>query len=144
MWRLDKNQRGDTIIEVLIVLAVLGLAIGITYATANRSILNARQAQESSKATVLLQSQIEALRNLAPLGTTVPAKNIFQLDGQAYCIDSSTNVVASTGNPNPCLLDGRYTVSILHTSNSFVLTAKWDDVMGQGINTATMTYRIYQ
>ena len=48
MWRLDKNQRGDTIIEVLIVLAVLGLAIGITYATANRSILNARQAQESS------------------------------------------------------------------------------------------------
>ncbi len=33
------RQRGDTIVEVMIVLAVLGLAIGIAYSTASRSLL---------------------------------------------------------------------------------------------------------
>ncbi len=144
MWRIDKNQRGDTIIEVLIVLAVLGLAMGITYATANRSILNARQAQESSKATVLLQSQIEALRKLAPIGPSVPAQNIYQPVGTKYCIDSSNNV-RLYGGTYPCTFDGLYTITIERNgSNYFVLRASWDDVMGQGTNTATMTYRVYQ
>ncbi len=55
------TQRGDTIIEVMIVLAVLGLAIGIAYSTANRSLLNARQAQENSQATAAAQAQVEQL-----------------------------------------------------------------------------------
>lgn len=143
MRYLNNNQKGDTIIEVLIVLAVLGLAISISYATANRSLINARQAQESSKATVLLQSQIEGLRTLAPLSATNPAKNIFQPVANLYCIDGSGNVVSSVGDPNPCTFDGIYVVSIKHESNSFVLKAVWDDVSGQGKASASMTYRIY-
>ncbi len=59
------TQRGDTIVEVMVVLAVLGLAMGISYATANRSLKNTRQAQENSEATALVKAQIEQLRSLA-------------------------------------------------------------------------------
>jgi prepilin-type N-terminal cleavage/methylation domain-containing protein len=75
------KQRGDTIVEVMIVLAVLGLAIGISYSTANRSLLNTRQAQEHSQATEYAQSEVEDLYALYPIGTIANAdlgNNIFE------------------------------------------------------------------
>lgn len=85
------NSAGDTIIEVLVVLAVLGLAISISYATASRSLLAARGAQENSEATQLVQAQIEYLRNYAknPPGD---AHDIFLKSppfatDQLFCID---------------------------------------------------------
>ena len=56
------NQAGDTIVEVMIVLAVLGLAIGIAYAAANRSLENARQAQENAEAVQLATTEYEPKR----------------------------------------------------------------------------------
>lgn len=85
------RQRGDTIVEVLIVLAVLGLAMSISYATATRSLLQAREAQENGVATVLLQSQIERLRTLKVSDTT-----IFTASQPSFCINDSNVKVLST------------------------------------------------
>jgi type II secretory pathway pseudopilin PulG len=60
------NKNGDTIVEVIIVLAILGMALSISYATASRSLLNARQAQETSEAAEYVQAQIEDIHALAP------------------------------------------------------------------------------
>lgn len=142
---IKKNQRGDTIVEVLIVLAVLGLAIGISYATANRSLLNARQAQESAKATELLRSQLESVRVLAKNGPSAPAdQNVF--GSTPFCISAaSATVVSPTAGPsNPCRFDGLYEVSITQVDNKFTLTAAWDDVAGQGTDRATLVYRWYK
>jgi len=84
-WR---RQQGDTIVEVMIVLAVLGLALGISYATANRSLMLARQAQENSEATNIVASQIEALRFLAPQVSTGP-------------VGSGVNIFYNTDDLNP-------------------------------------------
>ena len=76
---LSLRQSGDTIVEVLIVLAVLGLAIGISYSTATKSLLATRQAQENTQATQLLQGQIERLYALSANASTVPDnQNIFK------------------------------------------------------------------
>lgn len=137
------NNRGDTIVEVLIVLAVLGLAIGISYATANRSLLNARQAQESSEASVLLQSQLEALRVQAP---TQPAA-IFQ-DDHPFCIDpaSSSVVIYNDAVPSNCRYNNLYKVKISYnpSHDTFTLTATWADVLGHGFDNSTLVYRIHQ
>jgi prepilin-type N-terminal cleavage/methylation domain-containing protein len=106
------KDRGDTIVEVMIVLAVLGLAISLSYATANRSLLNTRQAQENSEATELLQNQLEALRYLSQdppgngstTGTVKPY--IFPVSGPTpetglFCVDTSTNTLASLTGINP-------------------------------------------
>jgi type II secretory pathway pseudopilin PulG len=94
------RQGGDTIVEVMVVLAVLGLALSIAYATANRSLLNLRQAEENSTATQLAQSQVEALSTMIanPPGPT----NIFQ--STPFCISSGTTVKLLPGSPLNTLL----------------------------------------
>ena len=142
---VKSNQRGDTIVEVLIVLAVLGLAIGISYATANRSLMNARQAQESAKATELLRSQLESVRVLAKNGASAPAdQNIFV--NTPFCISSTTATVVSpaAGSSNPCRFDDLYEVTITQDNNKFTLRAQWEDVAGQGTDSATLVYRWYK
>jgi type II secretory pathway pseudopilin PulG len=57
------GNKGDTIVEVLIVLAILSFAITISYSSATRSLEDARQSEENSYATELAQSQIEAIRS---------------------------------------------------------------------------------
>ncbi|HXE10132.1 MAG TPA: hypothetical protein VN554_01775, partial [Verrucomicrobiae bacterium] len=60
-WKLRPKKldaTGDTIIEVLIVLAVLGLSLSISYATANKGLQQSRNAQEHSAALGIIDSQV--------------------------------------------------------------------------------------
>jgi type II secretory pathway pseudopilin PulG len=153
---------GDTIVEVMIVLAVLGLAISIAYATANRSLLNARQAQETSTATELVQSQVEILRSMAPNLATDATHYVYQTT--LFCIDSSSTIQAGfTGTnvydysiyPNPplpapqqpCVDNNLYHISISWdnaTDDTFTVKAIWDDVLGEGQDSVTLIYRVHQ
>lgn len=143
--RVPRDQRGDTIIEVMIVLAVLGLAIGIAYATANRSLLNARQAQENSRATTLAQSQVEALRTLSTIATPDSAHDVLQSD--PFC-------VIQTGNPadpyevkrgGDCTASGSvpYVTTVTYDSaaKSFSVVISWPDVNGAGTDTVSLVYK---
>ncbi len=56
------NQAGDTIVEVLIVMAVLGLAFSISLATANKGLTQSRNAEEHSEALGIINSQVELVR----------------------------------------------------------------------------------
>lgn len=142
------NSQGDTIVEVLVVLAVLGLAIGISYATANSSLQTTRSAQESAQATELLQSQVEAIRSLA----ATQSANIFQ-SSSAFCIDNTFTTVVDTSAVTPapsCFQDGLYTVSITYVDNppvtpsTFTLLATWPDIQGKVQDSQTLLYRLHQ
>jgi type II secretory pathway pseudopilin PulG len=148
------GNRGDTIIEIMIVLSVLGFAIGVTYATANRSLLNVRQAEESTEATTLVQSQIESLRTLTQYTVGQP-NDIFDQTTPGFCIDSSGNVQTITNSgptdqasyPASCLIDNLYYLFVSYedpTTSTFEVQAVWADVLGQGEDSVTMFYRIYQ
>lgn len=139
LTRLKQNSRGDTIVEVMIVLAVLGLAIGISYATANRSLLNARQAQENSQATALVQSQVEALRTLS----TDANQNIFQAG--PYCLTQNAPYTVT----NSCDFGTiPYTIAITYAAptDTFTVTATWADVIhpANEKNTVTTSYRLHK
>jgi prepilin-type N-terminal cleavage/methylation domain-containing protein len=136
------NNRGDTIVEVMVVLAILGLALGISYATANRSLLNARQAEENAQATHYVQSQIEILYNLASspnalkpgafgypgnndnAGLDPTANDIYSANGMAFCMPQpsvGTNLVfydpiATPADPNAssCLVNNMYQVAVYY------------------------------
>jgi type II secretory pathway pseudopilin PulG len=163
-----RSESGDTIVEVMVVLAVLGLAIGIAYATANRSLLDISQAEENAQATNYAQSEVENLRYLAPTSVSNPSdpgynstSNIFKPTG-TFCINSvsaSPPIVNATpancmfgtapyhiliyncdyysgGAPNPC-------TGTAPNSDSFVVQATWPDVLGQGLDSATISYRVH-
>lgn len=57
-----KSCRGDTIVEVLIAIAVAAFAIGTAYAIANKSLQRAITARERNQALNLIQNQISDLK----------------------------------------------------------------------------------
>ncbi|HXR49544.1 MAG TPA: vWA domain-containing protein [Verrucomicrobiae bacterium] len=149
------------------VLAILSSAIGISYATANRGLLSARQAQENSQMTENVQTQIEFLRTLAPLGTNDStssaynaADNIYYPSG-AYCLKNLPATPTIETNASNCWFpagafqyqlliyncnnmpaDGHCINTIL-TTDTFVVEATWPDVTGNGTDTATQAYRVH-
>ncbi|MGH7191992.1 MAG: type II secretion system protein, partial [Candidatus Saccharimonadales bacterium] len=149
---LISGDRGDTIVEVLIVLAVLGLAISISYATANRSLLNARQAQENSVATEVAQSQVEGLASLGctsgdpacdPTDSSNPSYQLFHQPG-AFCLNSSYAIVASTNAA--CKIDSLYQIKITYNNtasqpSTFEVLITWPDVIG-GTDTVRQDYTV--
>ncbi len=145
MLKLIKNNAGDTIVEVMVVLAVLGLAIGISYATASRSLTNTRSSQENSSATELLKSQVEVLRYWAAdlnYGALPPS---FCVNPAASSVGSVVVTGASCKN-----LDTYYTVDISYQDtgtnpNTFTLIATWQDLQQKGYkDSATLVYRVHQ
>lgn len=153
LGRLKRQQAGDTIIEVMVVLAVLGSAIGIAYSTANRSLLNARQAQESSRATVIAQAQIEQLRALSSV-TDHTNPNYIYISPLPFCMDGSGHVVpfiAPSTYPLTCQYDKtpdfEYDVKIVYSNvlgdDKFTVTVLYDDVLGQGRDSVTLIYRAH-
>jgi prepilin-type N-terminal cleavage/methylation domain-containing protein len=154
--KLRIGNRGDTIVEVMIVLAVLGLAISISYTTANKSLQAVRAAQESAKAHQLLQSQTELLRALSVTGNTNPAKDVF-IPGP-FCIDvrdpthvpPTVKLTTDTKNAaDPCYYEELYSISVTYVNtvtnpSTFTLKATWPDVNGKDTDGASLTYRFYK
>jgi type II secretory pathway pseudopilin PulG len=83
-----RSEKGDTIVEVILVLAVLSLALSISYATANNDLVDIRQAQDNSTATQYVTSQIEGLR--------VEADNPNIYVSQGFCLTPNNNVASGT------------------------------------------------
>src|SRR5690606_3729104 len=108
--------RGDTIVEVMVVLAILGLALSISYATANRSLIQTRQAQENAEATEIARGQVEALRTFG-CQTSVPgAKQAELVSSDPFCLVSEDGgYVPQAASDSQCTkgtLD--YTASIIY------------------------------
>jgi prepilin-type N-terminal cleavage/methylation domain-containing protein len=154
MKAVIRRQAGDTIVEVIVVLAVLGLAVSTAYATANRSLLATRQAEENSQATEILQSQFETLRSYAA-NTTGPM-NIYQ-SGAGFCVAEDGSIVTSallspdkTANPSlyasGCYQNNLFYIAVFYdasTQDTFTAKATWDDVTGSGQDTVTLVDRLH-
>ena len=110
---LKLGKRGDTIVEVLVVLAVLGLAIGTSFAIANHSLKDARDAQEHSEAVELVQQQIEDLR-------LVSSNSAIYTQPGNFCITNPSTPTFAVPNPSlgtgdPCIENSLYHISISYT-----------------------------
>lgn len=83
------SLRGDTIVEVLLAMAIAGFAIGISYATANRSLQQGITAGEHNEALNIIENQLSDLKlrflttNAANFDSSFAVKNHFCLDNTA-------------------------------------------------------------
>ncbi len=62
-----KQQCGDTIMEVMICIAILGFVLAAAFGLASRNQTSARQSQERSEALQIADGQLELLRSYAGL-----------------------------------------------------------------------------
>jgi type II secretory pathway pseudopilin PulG len=152
------GQAGDTIIEVMISVAVVAAVLGVSYATANRSLRSGQQAQERGEALKLVESNLERLKYIST--KDFAATTIFsQPVNSAFCIanmNSTSAMLSTISGYNPvlnsdnfagyvsgttnCRFDstgntgGRYNLAIVYTgagaNDTFIVSARWDSLSG--------------
>lgn len=120
---IHKQQRGDTIVEVLLAMAVVGVVLGSSFGIANRSLNIGRSAQERTMALKIAESQLELMKAIN--------KNVPINETSDFCIKSSSNIVGAGDNACNDVDgdggDGLYTVSITPPSvqEAYEIKVSW-------------------
>lgn len=98
---LIKNFKGDTLIEVLLSIAVAGMVTSSSYALANRSLEEGISASERTEANKLAEGQIEALKlresvsqeawstNYSEVGYPLPQGYSNIPSDASFCLDTA-------------------------------------------------------
>lgn len=132
---IKTNQIGDTIVEVMIAIAVIGMVLGVSYATAARALRAGRAAQEQTEALKLAESQVEKLKYLAGqiTGDSTIAGTIYDtaLNTTTFCIDDNFTKVIATSGTFAARCNGRsglYDQLVEYESgqNLYKVTITWD------------------
>jgi type II secretory pathway pseudopilin PulG len=145
------KEQGDTIVEVLIAIAVVSLILGGAYVTTNRSLQTTRAAEERGNALKLSESQVERLKGLAK---TNPTSIFGGATPMPFCVSPNTGApIAASSNDcrvsaagTPTTTQPIYTISITRGSdgNTFTVINQWVDVSGKVTDRLQMIYRVYQ
>ena len=143
---INRRQRGDTLVEVMISIAIVSLILGGAYVTTNRSLQATRAAQERAIALKLAEAQLERLKNL--MSTNAAA---VMAAPSPFCISYTTSLPVDDTNQDCALSpDGVRTtqepvfrLSITRSGNNFVLTEQWVNVSGKNTDSLQLRYRVY-
>lgn len=150
----NSSSRGDTIVEVLIVVAVLALAFSISAATANQSLVKSRNAEEHSQALGLLNAQVELLRSAIAKKTDTRLTTPFCLDGLTVAkFDDAPPTDAKQDSddgyevyPAECQAstDGQYKQSIAYRGDgNYDVRIRWDGPGVMGPQQESFAYRVH-
>lgn len=154
----SRYQRGDTIVEVLIVLAVLSLAFSISYSTASQALNKSRNSQEHSEGTTISNAQLELLRAAYGKDVAIPTDRPFCMksDGSVSSFAAASVIPASAAldtfqtslYPADCVLNGLYRVSIVAVGSDpnlyFDVRVRWDGLNSLGKQQIETSYKVYK
>lgn len=88
------SQAGDTIVEVIIAVAVVATILVGAFITTNRSTHTVRDAEEHAEALQFLQGQVELLRAAADTSGALTGANL----GTPFCFDDTLAMHAAGSN----------------------------------------------
>lgn len=142
-----RRQNGDTLVEIMLAIAIVGMVLGASYATATRALRTGRFAQEQTEALKLAESQLEKVKYIA---TTNPApgtaNDVFNANaGQnIFCIDDNFAKVLTT-SPSCSNISGIYKVAITYTSAESLFNAvvTWQRPQATD-GSVQVSYRLYK
>lgn len=159
--RYSRRQSGDTIVEVLIAVAVVSAVIVGAFTIANRSSQQIRASQERSEALKITASAVEMIKSnkstavgntvlnsprcavLAPL-TQDQFKTFAMVDGgalPALASDKTDSYVAACNSSSNVV----YSTSITRVDDStFQIRTRWDRVGGGDRQEVQIDYRVNQ
>lgn len=145
--KIFKNQKGDTIIEVLLSMSILSLILVISYGLSNRDNQYIQQSQERSEAQSLSEQQLELLKNYL--------KPTTDWNGSGYKCFDNNDPPQPTSNVNNCNkgiqeldshgnLTGRYNVTIAYDSSTHTYTVhtQWSSFTSINPETLSLSYKL--
>ncbi len=158
MSKLLRNQVGDTIVEVLICIAIMAGVLASAYAIVSRTSNNSQQAREHSQALKVAESQVELLKALlvtqpgqAFCMTRDPASPTKTLNG-FVALNAPTVPTAMSAYPTECRVPygaetERFWVSITKDRltpgpGTYKVHVKWDGATG-GIDSVELAYKVF-
>jgi type II secretory pathway pseudopilin PulG len=137
------KQAGDTIVEVIIAVAVISTVLAGAFLVTTNSSRGIRDSEEHAQALQYLQGQVELLRSAASDSGGLPTTLT-----SPFCLDTANYYQPATTNSH-CILGARYKVSITSPTSSpttnatttFNLVATWPSVSG-GMGTVYLAYKV--
>lgn len=153
------QQRGDTIIEVLIAVAVVGSILGTVFVSMNRGTESSRASQEHEEALQVAQAQLEYLASYVsdnPAVDMTPKKGFCMHDSIAspgvyiptdFGVPAATPVLPATfanyGTCNSASGGATYYYGILHdVAGSYYVHVDWDGPTGHRED-VNLAYKIF-
>ncbi len=130
------NNRGDTIVEVLIATAVVSMILAGAFVSTNTSSNNTRSAQERGEALKLAETQVELIKIAVDSGANIKALGNFCMEG---IWDPDTPPPSSC----PDIGSGNlYDVVVNHTigTSNFLVHVEWDS-LNRGKNELELGYK---
>lgn len=150
-----QRNRGDTIVEALLALAIATFAVGIAYATANHSLQQAITARERNQALNLIQNQITDLRirfqKDANFNTNfgAPANDNFCLADNAPTVTNATPWIPyKNPSPSPTILnssnyDGNCIITVPSVGTNFYINTQARPILGQDPSINSTVFQIF-
>ncbi|HVX58897.1 MAG TPA: type II secretion system protein, partial [Candidatus Saccharimonadales bacterium] len=133
------GPRGDTLVEVLVSIAILGLVLVLSFTSASRSLNAGTDAANRNQALGYAREQVELLRDAANSGTI----SNYPSDGSAFCINPSTNKETQPSQGGFCYLSNQDVFGVVVKYNpanqAYSVTSQW-----QGRSTLEQVFLYYQ
>jgi prepilin-type N-terminal cleavage/methylation domain-containing protein len=145
------NRRGDTLVEVLIAIAIVSTVLAGAFNVTQKSTLAVRDSQERGEMLQILQGQVELVRANA-IAQSDTSSGVYSAGGY-FCMDPATKAMVPMGGVNLANLGSftgvcrnmgsRYSVAINYNSgsNTFTFFGRWD-MVGGGTGSMQMSYRV--
>lgn len=136
------RESGDTIVEVLIAIAIVSMILGGAFASSQRSFNVNQRTQERGEATKYVEQQLERLK-AASNSPTASTTGIFRTSVPAvFCLDTAASIVTAGCTTGP---GNRYTLEIRRgvDNKTFTVSTVWDQSGGRGQDRVVMVYRVY-
>jgi prepilin-type N-terminal cleavage/methylation domain-containing protein len=135
--RARADQRGDTIVEVLVAMAIMSLVLVGAYITSNRNRAVLENSQEREQGQRLVEGQIEMLR----------AKGGIMATGDCFnnAVETATcNNFSATNSGATYTLNITGPIGVTNPSGTYTVTATWTSFGAKANNDSnvTMYYRL--
>jgi len=140
MKKRRSKPTGDTIVEVLIAIAIVALVLAGAYRIASHSLQAVRDAEEHSIALKYAQGQMEQLQSAAP--NMPPPPTIFTTPTSPFCMDSSGTI------GGPCVITNGidYTISDTRVGSAtqavFKVQVTWPSIEDSSIAQVSLSYKL--
>lgn len=141
--RIHQRQRGDTIVEVMIAIAIISSVLAGAFYMTNHSTRAVRDSEEHAQALQLLQGQLEQLRAAAPTSSwaSLPRYFCFTSTNTIKTLSNATNYDCPASNYYSFVITKPASAPAAGQTGLFTLKVQWDSVLSNKGN-ESLVYKV--
>lgn len=133
------NSRGDTIVEVLLAIAIVSVVLGGAFVSANRSLRGTQVSKERLEAVNVSKGQAEIL--MAWLSDDEKEPQVRGESNFCFSVDNVAKTISKQTGSCPYGPDDRYNSIITSSDNEYKITTQWEKIGDGEAESVEIIYR---